>query len=419
MNIRSVFRSLKYPNYRLFFAGQSISLVGTWVQRMALPWLVYSQTKSVFMLGFVTFMGQIPTFLLAPFAGVLSDRFNRYYMLIGLQTLAMAQAIVLAILVLTNRIELWQIIALSGLLGCINAFDIPTRQSFVVKMVNDKADLSNAIALNSSMVNGAKLLGPSIAGILIATVGEGYCFLINAISYVFVILSLLLMKIGPIEKRLRKTNLFSDLKDGFSYAFGFIPICYIILLLALVSIMSMPYLVLMPVIAKEMLHGTSLTYGFLMGASGAGALAGALYLASRKSVLGLGKIIPMATFILSIGIIGFAFSRNVYISIAFLVITGLGLMLQLASSNTIIQTIVAEDKRGRVMSIYTMAFMGTAPFGSFMAGSLAKLIGASFTLLIGGLVCMAGAVLFYLKLPEIRRNVRPIYISLGVIKEGN
>lgn len=419
MNIRSVFRSLKYPNYRLFFAGQSISLVGTWVQRMALPWLVYSQTKSVFMLGFVTFMGQIPTFLLAPFAGVLSDRFNRYYMLIGLQTLAMAQAIVLAILVLTNRIELWQIIALSGLLGCINAFDIPTRQSFVVKMVNDKADLSNAIALNSSMVNGAKLLGPSIAGILIATVGEGYCFLINAISYVFVILSLLLMKIGPIEKRLRKTNLFSDLKDGFSYAFGFIPICYIILLLALVSIMSMPYLVLMPVIAKEMLHGTSLTYGFLMGASGAGALAGALYLASRKSVLGLGEIIPMATFILSIGIIGFAFSRNVYISIAFLVITGLGLMLQLASSNTIIQTIVAEDKRGRVMSIYTMAFMGTAPFGSFMAGSLAKLIGASFTLLIGGLVCMAGAVLFYLKLPEIRRNVRPIYISLGVIKEGN
>ena len=419
MNIRSVFRSLKYPNYRLFFAGQSISLVGTWVQRMALPWLVYSQTKSVFMLGFVTFMGQIPTFLLAPFAGVLSDRFNRYYMLIGLQTLAMAQAIVLAILVLTNRIELWQIIALSGLLGCINAFDIPTRQSFVVKMVNDKADLSNAIALNSSMVNGAKLLGPSIAGILIATVGEGYCFLINAISYVFVILSLLLMKIGPIEKRLRKTNLFSDLKDGFSYAFGFVPICYIILLLALVSIMSMPYLVLMPVIAKEMLHGTSLTYGFLMGASGAGALAGALYLASRKSVLGLGEIIPMATFILSIGIIGFAFSRNVYISIAFLVITGLGLMLQLASSNTIIQTIVAEDKRGRVMSIYTMAFMGTAPFGSFMAGSLAKLIGASFTLLIGGLVCMAGAVLFYLKLPEIRRNVRPIYISLGVIKEGN
>ena len=419
MNIRSVFRSLKYPNYRLFFAGQSISLVGTWVQRMALPWLVYSQTKSVFMLGFVTFMGQIPTFLLAPFAGVLSDRFNRYYMLIGLQTLAMAQAIVLAILVLTNRIELWQIIALSGLLGCINAFDIPTRQSFVVKMVNDKADLSNAIALNSSMVNGAKLLGPSIAGILIATVGEGYCFLINAISYVFVILSLLLMKIGPIEKRLRKTNLFSDLKDGFSYAFGFVPICYIILLLALVSIMSMPYLVLMPVIAKEMLHGTSRTYGFLMGASGAGALAGALYLASRKSVLGLGKIIPMATFILSIGIIGFAFSRNVYISIAFLVITGLGLMLQLASSNTIIQTIVAEDKRGRVMSIYTMAFMGTAPFGSFMAGSLAKLIGASFTLLIGGLVCMAGAVLFYLKLPEIRRNVRPIYISLGVIKEGN
>jgi len=419
MNIRSVFRSLKYPNYRLFFAGQSISLVGTWVQRMALPWLVYSQTKSVFMLGFVTFMGQIPTFLLAPFAGVLSDRFNRYYMLIGLQTLAMAQAIVLAILVLTNRIELWQIIALSGLLGCINAFDIPTRQSFVVKMVNDKADLSNAIALNSSMVNGAKLLGPSIAGILIATVGEGYCFLINAISYVFVILSLLLMKIGPIEKRLRKTNLFSDLKDGFSYAFGFVPICYIILLLALVSIMSMPYLVLMPVIAKEMLHGTSRTYGFLMGASGAGALAGALYLASRKSVLGLGKIIPMATFVLSIGIIGFAFSRNVYISIAFLVITGLGLMLQLASSNTIIQTIVAEDKRGRVMSIYTMAFMGTAPFGSFMAGSLAKLIGASFTLLIGGLVCMAGAVLFYLKLPEIRRNVRPIYISLGVIKEGN
>jgi MFS family permease len=404
--LKTTFRSLRYRNYRLFFAGQSISLIGTWIQRIAMPWLVYDLTKSVFLLGLVGFVGQVPTFLLSPFAGVLTDRWNRYHIMIVTQILAMLQASILTWLVFNKSVEVWHIILLSGFLGCINAFDIPARQSFVIKMVEKKEDLGNAIALNSTMVNGARLLGPSLAGILIATTGEGICFLINALSYIFVIWSLLLMKVAPDEKKGERKPVFKEFKDGFTYTFGFVPIKYTILLLALVSLMGMPYTVLMPVFAKEILHGGSHTFGFLMGATGLGALIGALYLASRKNAMGLDKIIPLAAATFGLGLILFSFSRFFILSLILLIITGLGMMLQMASSNTMLQTIVDDDRRGRVMSFYTMAFMGTAPFGSLLAGSLAKIIGVPNTILLGGICCILGALLFTRKLPEISKALK-------------
>jgi MFS family permease len=410
-----IFRSLTYRNYRLFFSGQSISLVGTWIQRIATPWLVYHLTGSAFLLGVVGFAGQIPTFLLAPFAGVLTDRWNKYYILIATQFAAMIQALILAFLYLTGTIQVWHIILLSVLLGLINAFDVPARQSLVINMVEKKEDLGNAIALNSSMVNGARLIGPSFAGLLIAFAGEGVCFLVNGISYLFVILFLLQMKLNlPAEKK-KEGRVLKELAEGFNYTFGSLPIRYMILLLALISLMGMPYTVLMPVISKEILHGGSHTFGFLMGASGMGALTGALYLASRKSVVGLGKIIPLASGIFGLGLVAFSYSGYFWLSMPLMVLIGLGMMLQMASTNTILQTIVEDDKRGRVMSFYTMAFMGTAPFGSFMAGSLAKSIGVQHTILFGGISCIAGALIFARKLPEIRKAIHPVYVRLGFI----
>ena len=413
--LKSIFRSLQYRNYRLFFGGQSLSLIGTWIQRLATPWLVYHLTDSAFLLGVVGFAGQIPTFLLAPFTGVLTDRWNRYRILIGTQIAAMLQAFMLAGLYFSGHIQVWHIIILSAFLGCVNAFDIPARQSFVVEMIEKKKDLANAIALNSSMVNGARLFGPSIAGLLIVFAGEGFCFLINGVSYLFVIASLLLMKVTPRIIINKNTAVLREMKDGFSYAFGFAPIKYIILLLALVSLTGMPYTVLMPVFAKEILHGGSHTFGFLMGATGLGALAGAFYLASKKSVLGLEKLIPMAAGLFGLGLITFSLSRFFMLSMVLLVFTGFGMMLQMASSNTILQTIVDDDKRGRVMSLYAMAFMGTAPFGSLIAGALADIIGAPATILIGGAASITGAIIFARKLPELKKMIRPIYIKIGVI----
>jgi len=403
--LKTIFRSLKYPNYRLFFGGQSISLIGTWIQRIAMPWLVYDLTKSVLLLGIVGFVGQVPAFLLSPYAGVLTDRWNRYRIMMITQILSMLQACILTVLIFAGSIEVWHILVLSGALGCVNAFDVPARQSFLFEMVNKKEDLGNAIALNSSMVNGARLLGPSIAGILIATTGEGVCFLINALSYFFVIGSLMLMKVAPKEIKPIQKSVFKEFKEGFSYTFGFISIKYVMLLLALVSLMGMPYTVLMPVFAKEIFHGGPHTFGFLMGASGLGAFMGAIYLASRKNISGFEKIIPLAAGIFGTGLILFSFSRNFVFSLVLMVITGLGMMMQMASSNTLLQTIVDDDKRGRVMSFYAMAFMGTAPFGSLMAGGLAKIIGAPYTLLIGGISCILGALFFTRKLPEIAKTI--------------
>ncbi len=415
--INIIFRSLGYRNYRLFFSGQSISLIGTWMQRIALPWLVYDITGSAFLLGIVSFAGQIPTFLLAPFAGVITDKFSKYRVLLTTQILSLVQASLLAVLSLTGAIEIWQIVALSILLGCINAFDVPSRHSFVIEMVEKKEDFGNAIALNSMMFNGARLVGPSVAGLLLAATGEGVCFLINAISYIFVISSLLLMKLKDNDEKKKPGNMFREMKEGFNYTFGFPPIKHLILLLGIVSLMGSSYQVLMPVFANEVLHGTSRTFGFLMGAAGAGALIGALFLASRESVIRLGRLIPIAAALFGAGLVFLSFTRFIPVSLILMVVTGVGMMLHTASSNTIIQTITDDDKRGRVMSFYTMAIMGTAPFGSLLAGSLARMIGTPLTIMTGGICCMAGAFFFYKRLPELKKIVRPVYIKMGLIPE--
>jgi MFS family permease len=414
---KTIFRSLQYRNYRLFFTGQSISLIGTWMQRIAMPWLVYHITGSAFLLGLVSFAGQIPTFLLAPVAGVVSDKFSRYRILLITQIVSLFQALILALLSLAGVIQIWHIVILSIALGCINAFDVPSRHSFVIEMVEKKEHLGNAIALNSMMFNGARLIGPSVAGLMLATAGEGVCFLINAISYVFVVVSLLAMHIKEKEEKPKSGNLFNDMKEGLNYTFGFAPIKHLLLLLGVVSLMGSSYQVLMPVFAKEILHGSSSTFGFLMGAAGLGALAGAVFLASRENILKLGRIIPAASAVFGAGLIILSFTGYFPVSLLLMIIIGLGLMLHTASSNTILQTITDDDKRGRVMSFYTIAIMGTAPFGSLLAGSLAKIIGTPCTILIGGISCVIGAFFFYKKLPELKKIVHPVYVRMGLIPE--
>lgn len=411
-------RALRHRNYRLFFSGQTVSLIGTWMTRIATGWLVYRLTRSALLLGLVGFAGQIPSFLLAPLAGVLVDRWNRHRLLIVTQVLAMLQSAALAVLTLSGLITIWHVLLLSLFQGAINAFDMPARQAFVVEMVERREDLSNAIALNSSMVNAARLLGPSIGGVIIAAVGEGWCFALDAASYLAVIASLLLMRIAP---RMRpagaQAKMLVQLREGWRYVAGSAPIRSILLLLALISLAGMPYTVLMPVFASVVLHGGPHTLGFLMGATGVGALLGAVFLANRRSVLGLGKMIPLMAGLFGAGLIGFSLSRSLWVSLVLLLVTGLGFMVQMAASNTLIQTLVEDDKRGRVMSFYTMAFMGTTPFGSLLAGTLANRIGAPRTLLLGGVGCIAGALWFARLLPSLREGVRPIYIRMGILPE--
>jgi MFS family permease len=415
--INIMFRSLRYRNYRLFFSGQGISLIGTWVQRITMPWLVYHMTGSTLLLGVVSFAGQIPTFLLSPISGVLTDRWNRYRVLVFTQVLSMVQAFILAFLSLTGLIQVWHIVVLGIALGCINAFDVPARQSFVINMVEKKNDIGNAIALNSVMFNSARLIGPSVAGILLAATSEGICFLINAVSYLFVIASLLMMKVTLIRPEKKDKQIIRDLKEGISYSFGFSPIKHLLIQLGIVSITGMSYSVLMPVFSTEVLHGDSHTYGFLMGATGFGALIGAAFLASRETVIRLGRIIPAAAIIFGAGLVFLSFSRSFLFSMTLMVFIGIGMMMQTAASNTVLQTITEDDKRGRVMSFYSMAVMGTVPFGSLLAGWLAKFIGTPWTIFAGGLTTIIGALVFLRKLPELRRLVHPVYVKLGVIPE--
>jgi MFS family permease len=374
-------------------------------------------TGSALLLGIVGFAGQIPTFLISPIAGVLTDRWNRYHVLLATQIISMIQASVLALLCLTGVVQIWHIVVLNVFLGCINAFDTPARQSFVIEMVEKKEDLGNAIALNSMMFNGARLIGPSVAGVMLASTGEGICFLLNALSYIFVITSLLMMKIKARQTINKGHVILNELKEGLKYTFGFPPIKHLIYLLGIVNLMGMSYQVLMPVFAKEILNGGSHTYGFLMGAAGFGAILGALFLASRETVIKLGRIVPAATILSGTGLIVLSFTRFFPLSLFFMLIIGLGLMLQTASSNTILQTITDDDKRGRVMGFYTMAIMGTSPFGSLIAGWLAKIIGAPETILVGGVVCIIGALFFLRKLPELKALVHPIYVKMGIIPE--
>ena len=408
-------RTLKSRNYRLFFMGQGISLIGTWMQQVAMGWLAYRLTNSAFWLGFINFSARIPIFVLVPFAGVLADRWNRRRILVITQTLSMVQALALAALVITNLVQVWHLVALSLFLGLVNAMDTPARQAFIVDMIERKQDLGNAIALNSTIVNGARLVGPSVAGLLIAAVGEGWVFLINGLSYVAVIIALLAMVIPAQKREARETRVLAELMEGARYVFGFAPMRSILLLVSLVSLTGMPYVVLMPIFAKNIFHGGPHTLGFLMGAAGTGALVGALILASRRSALGLDRLIVWACLMFGGGLAGFAFSRFYWLSLVLLALTGFGMILQLASSNTVLQTLVDDDKRGRLMSFYTMAFMGMAPFGSLLAGSLAAKIGAPDTILVGGVASILGAAWFAARLPAMRRLMRPILAGKGLM----
>ncbi|WP_224996173.1 MFS transporter [Cesiribacter sp. SM1] len=415
--LSGMFRALRYRNYRLFFVGQGISLIGTWMQQIALSWLVYRLTDSVFLLGAVTFCSQVPSFLLGPFAGVVADRFDRRRVLLLTQLLSMLQASTLAALVLTDAVQIWHVLALSALLGIINAYDIATRQAFVIEMVDKREDVSNAIALNSSMFNMARLVGPSVAGILIALVGEGMCFLINALSYIAVLASLLLMRLKPFERKKQERRVWQSLREGFSYAFGFAPIRALILIVALLSLFGMPFSVLMPVFARDILHGGANTLGYLMGASGVGALTGALFLAQRKTVVGLGRIMIFTMVVFGAGLIAFSFSEVLLVSLLCMLFSGFGMIVTMASCNTLLQTIVDDDKRGRVMSLYSMAFMGMAPFGSMLAGSVAEYIGVNYTLAACGFLCAISIIPFALSLKRLRVLVTPIYQRLGILPE--
>ncbi|WP_266204177.1 MFS transporter [Pontibacter kalidii] len=412
-----MFRALHYRNYRLFFVGQGISLIGTWMQQIALSWLVYRLTDSVFLLGAVTFSSQIPSFILGPFAGVLADKFNRHKVLLVTQTLSMVQASTLAALVLTNTIEIWHILALSAFLGIINGFDISTRQAFVVQMVDRREDLSNAIALNSSLFNMARLVGPTIAGLLIAAVGEGMCILINAVSYIAVLGSLLLMRLKPFERVPQQHKVWASLQHGFQYAFGFAPIRSLIMIVALLSLFGMPFTVLLPVFARDILHGGANTLGYLMGASGLGALSGALFLAQRKSVVGLGKVLLFTMSLFGLALIAFSFSKVLLLSLVLMLFSGFGMIVTMASCNTLLQTLVEDDKRGRVMSLYSTAFMGMAPIGSMLAGSVAEMVGVGYTLAGCGFLCVISIIPFAVQRPRLRKMVQPIYERLGIVPE--
>jgi len=416
MGIFYLIRALNSRNYRLFFSGQSISLMGSWMTRVAMLWLVTRLTGSALMLGVVGFAGQIPAFFLAPVAGVWIDRLDRRKLLVITQTLAMIQSLALAALALTGIIQIWEIIALAVFQGLINSFDMPARQAFVVEMVEDKNDLSNAIALNSSMVNLARMIGPTVAGLIIAVTGEGWCFLLDGFSYIAVIISLLLMHITVREMiPTKKGATLGQLREGWKYVSTFMPIRTILLLLCVIALMGMPFRVLLPIYAQSILHGDAFTYGVLTAAMAVGAFTGAMLLAARRSVLGLGRLIPAMAAVFGVGLILFAISRSVWISLPLMVMIGLGSMLVMASSNTMLQTIVDEDKRGRVMSFYTMSVMGMTPIGSLLGGALAHRIGITDTFIIGGVACLAGAAWFVKSLPTLRKHVRPIYREKGIL----
>ncbi|MCC5659429.1 MFS transporter [Nostoc sp. XA010] len=408
--------ALRSRNYQLFFAGQGISLIGTWMTQLATIWLVYDLTNSPLMLGVVGFSSQIPSFFLAPFGGVFVDRFSRYRTLISTQVLAMIQSLILAALALTGVIQVWHIIALSLFQGFINALDAPARQAFVPELIERREDLGNAIAINSTMVNGARLIGPAIGGLLIAGVGTAYCFLIDGLSYIAVIAALLAMKVKPWKNVVTDGNPLEKVKEGFVYAFSFPPVRAILLLSALVSLMGLQNTILVPVIAEQVLKGGAESLGFLMAASGVGALTGGIYLTTRQTILGIGKLIALAPAILGIGLIAFSLSRFLPLSLFTMLFVGLGTILQIAASNTFLQTIVEDDKRGRLMSLYTMSFLGMIPVGNLLGGFLASHIGAPNTLIIDGIVCILGSIIFSRELPALRKIMLPIYEQKGIIK---
>jgi MFS family permease len=413
----SIFRALRHRNYRLFFMGQGLSLVGTWIQQTGEVWLAYRLTHSAFALGVVGFASQIPTFLLAAVAGTWIDRTNKHRLVTIAQALAMGQAFALAALVLTHHITYHFLIALSLISGAIDALEIPSRQSFVIEMVDDPADLANSIALNSSLVNAARLIGPAVAGLLIAVVGEGWCFFINGVSYLAIIASLLAMRLRPAHRPPPSSDLWQSFKEGFSYASGSVPIVTLLGSLAVISLFGSSYTVLIPIFAAQVLHGGPHTLGFLMAASGMGAMTGALFLASRKSVIGLGRIIGTGMSLFGVGLVAFSLSRWFWLSWAMMLVSGFGMMTATASINTMLQTIVEPDKRGRVMAFFTTAFIGMAPLGNFSGGVIASRIGAPQSVSLAGASCLVAALCYVRYLPTLREHIRPIYQQLGIVPE--
>ncbi len=384
---QSMLRAFAHRDYRLFFGGQLISLIGTWMQSVAQAWLVYRLSGSAVLLGLVGFAGQIPVFLLAPAGGIVADTHSRHKIIVGTQAAAMVLAFVLAGLTLTGRVQLWHVFTLAAILGLVNAFDIPARQAFLVELVG-RADLMNAIALNSSMFNGARIIGPALAGILVAAIGEGWCFFMNGISYIAVLAGLLMMSPRPIVQRPNGGTPLGRILEGLRYAARTEPIRALLLLLGLVSLAGMPYAVLMPIFADQILHTGARGLGTLMGASGFGALLGALVLATRSELRGLGRWIAWATAMFGASLIAFSASRSFWLSTALMVPAGFAMIVQAAASNTLIQAMVPDALRGRVMACYSMMFMGMAPFGALLAGLLAGRLGAPVAVAAGGVVCI-------------------------------
>jgi MFS family permease len=412
--VAHLLRAFRHRNYQLFFGGQLISLTGTWMQSVAESWLVFRLTGSSALLGVSAFASQIPVFLFATIGGTVADRVNRHRIIVVTQALSMILPLVLAALTLSGRVRVWEIFTLAACLGVVNAFDIPARQAFLVDMVG-REDLMNAIALNSSMVNGARVVGPAVAGLLVAAVGEGWCFLLNGISYTAVITGLLLMKLPARARPAAGRSALTDTVDGFRFVARTTPIRALLLLLGIVSFAGMPYAVLMPVFAESILHGGARGLGLLMGASGLGALGGALILASRSGVRGLGRWVAVSAAGFGAALIAFSLSRVFWLSALLLVPVGFGLMVQMASSNTLIQAMVPDALRGRVMAVYSMMFMGMAPFGALFAGTIAERIGAPRAVALGGVICIAAAAVFASRLPRMRGEARKLIVAQGMV----
>lgn len=401
----NLFRSLKVYNFRLFFIGQFISLIGTWVQQVASSWLIYQLTSSSMWLGLAAFAAQIPIFIMTPITGVVADRFNRHAIFMITQTMLCIQSLILGLLVIFDYITPVSIVLLNLTMGCINAFDMPVRQSFLFDMVVDKQLLSNAIALNSVVFNSTRLIGPPLAGFLVAQFGEGLCFLINTTTFAGIILALLLMKDIHYSKILHTSDFKENIKEGFVYVKNHYPIKSVLILLGLMSLIGMPFMVLMPVVAVEILHGDSHTLGFLLGTAGFGALVGALFMASRSSTTRFENKIAAGSLLLGSTLVLFSFSRNLYCSLILIFIVGISLIIQMASCNTFIQSMVDDTMRGRVMSLYGMSHIGMAPIGNLIAGAIAQKIGVAHTLLLCGTGCAIVALWFYKNLHKLKKHI--------------
>lgn len=412
--MRHTLRAFRHRNYRLFFCGQSLSIMGNWIQQIAMAWLVYRLTGSAWLLGVTGFAGQIAVFLFAPFGGLWADRFDRRKLLIVTQTTAMLLGLALGALAYTGAVAVWHVIGIATLFGFVLAFDAPIRSSFTLEMVPSRQDLPSAIALNGGMQNGGRMVGPAIGGLLLSTTTEAFCFLINGISKLALIAALVVMAVAPQPKISPTARVWESFKDGAAYAWNLRPVRMLLPIVALVSFTVTPYLTLMPIFAAEVFSGGADTLGFLIGAAGLGGIVGVLYLASRQSVRGLARWTAIAAALSGAAMIGFSYSRMFPVSLALMAVAGFGVIVTAMSVNMIIQTIVDDEKRGRVMSFFTMSFLGMHPLGSLAAGALASWIGAPHTLATGGLCSVVGAYALWRRLPLLRQHLRQIYGALRI-----